>query len=114
LKRSKLREIDSLRSSKYGEISKILHELRRKWPQKETKKISERGEHLPTIGRSTDGGGGATAVEVATAFPGRCFGAIREGEKLSEISKRRGLDQIPIAQRSMKKKMNSSVALGLL
>ena len=61
-----------------------------------------------------DGGGSATAAEVATSFLGRYFGAIREDETFSEISKWRGLDQIPVAQRSLMKKMTSSVALGLL
>ena len=77
-------------------------------------KFSERGEPLQAIGRPTGGGGDASTAEVATSFPGRCFGAIREGEKFSEISKRRGLAQIPVAQRTLKKKMSSSVAFGLL
>ena len=50
-------------------------------------------------------------MEVVASFPGRCFGAIREGEKFSEISKRRRSGQIPVAQRSSMKKMTSSVAL---
>ena len=35
---------------------------------KRDKKISERGEPLPVIERSTGGGGGATAAEVAAPF----------------------------------------------
>jgi len=88
--------------------------IKTKMAAKRDKKISKRGEPLPAIEHLTGGGGCATTAEVMISVPGRCFGSIKEGETFSNISEWKGLVQIPVAQRSLKKKMTSSVALGLL
>ena len=41
------------------------------------------------MGRLTERGGGATAAEVATSFPGHCFGAIKGREGVLKHLERR-------------------------
>ena len=49
----------------------------------------------PTSNRAFDGrGGSVTATEVATSFPGRCFGAIKDREKILKSLQRKELVQI--------------------